>query len=109
MHQRRTAPIQIDKPLLVALGVGSLIAALAPFDLAFDFLTNGSALARALALPVIGIIGLAAARRVGLSFGAKDLARPVALPLLVAAVVAAGVAIVDAFLFRGVLSANYLD
>src|SRR5262249_6152669 len=107
MHQPRTAPFQIDKPLLVALFVGSLIAALAPFDLAFDFLTNGSAFARALAVPTIGIVGFGAASRVGLGFGAKNLAWPVGLPLLVAAMVGAGVAIVDGFLFRGLLSANY--
>jgi hypothetical protein len=79
---------------------GCLIAAVAPFDLAFDALTNGSPLARALSLPVIGIVGFAAARQVGLSFRVKDLRHPVGTPMLVAAVVAAGVAIVDGFLFR---------
>jgi hypothetical protein len=109
MHQRRTAPFQIQKPLLFALGIGSLIAALAPFDLAFDVLTNGSAFARASAMPVIGLVGCVAARRVGLNFGVKDLARPIGLPLLIAAVVAAGVAIVDGFLFRGFLSTDYVQ
>jgi len=109
MHQRRNASMEIDRPLLTALGVGSLIAAVAPFDLAFDSLTHGSPLARALALPVIGIVGFLAARRVGLGFGLKDLEYPVGFPILVAALVAAGVAIVDGFLFRGYLSSNYVQ
>jgi hypothetical protein len=109
MPERRHALLQIDRPLLTALAVGSVIAALAPFDLAFDFLTRGSSLARALALPVIGVIGFVAARRVGLGFGAKNLKHPVAVPVLVAAVVAVAVATVDGFLCRSLLSSSYVQ
>jgi hypothetical protein len=109
MHERRNALLPIDGPLLAALAVGSVIAAVAPFDLAFDFLTRGSSLGRALALPVIGLIGLVAARRVGLGFGSKNLKHPVAVPVLVAALVAFAVAAVDGFLCRGALSANYVQ
>jgi hypothetical protein len=109
MHQRRLATFPIEGPLLAALGVGSLIAAVAPFDLAFDFLTNGSPLARGLTLPLIGMVGFVMASHVGLNFGVKDLEHPLGFPILVAAVVAAGVAIVDGFLCREFLSANYVQ
>lgn len=94
--------------MLAALAVGSVIAAVAPFELAFGFLTRDSAVVRALALPVIGLVGLVAASRVGLAFGTKNLSHPVGTPILVAAAVALGVAILDGFLCRGLLSASYV-
>jgi hypothetical protein len=109
MPERRDALLPIDRPLLAALAVGSVIAAVAPFDLAFDVLTHGSSLGRALALPVIGLIGLVAARRVGLGFGAKNLKHPVAAPVLVAVLVAVAVAAVDGILCRGLLSESYVQ
>ena len=109
MPERRNTLFPLDGPLLAALAVGSVIAAVAPFDIAFDFLTRGSSVGRALALPVIGLIGLVAARRVGLGFAPKNLKYPVAVPVLVAVAVAIAVATVDGFLYRGLLSPNYVQ
>jgi hypothetical protein len=109
MSDRRHAWLQIDGSLLAALALGTAIAALAPFDLAFDFLTRGSPLGRAVALPLIGLIGFVAARKVGLGFGAKNLKHPLAAPILVAALVAAAVATLDGVLCRALLSANYVQ
>ena len=96
-------------PAVAALCAGSVIAALVPFDLPFAFVTRGSVVLRALALPVIGLAGLVAAGRVGLRFGSKNLAHPVAVPVLVAALVALGVAILDGLVCRGVLADSYVQ
>ena len=109
MPTPRSTAFRIELPALAALGVGSVIAALVPFDLAFAFMTRGSAVLRALALPVIGLAGLAAAGRVGLRFRSKNLTHPVAAPVLVAALVALGVSIVDGYLCRGLLSESYVQ
>ena len=51
----------------ISLAIGSAIAALAPFDVGFDFVTGRSAAVRALELPAIGLIGLFRGGRVGLT------------------------------------------
>lgn len=96
-------------PALAALCIGSAIAALVPFDLAFAFATRGSAVLRAIALPAVGLAGLFAANLVGLRFGSKSLTHPVAVPVLVAALVALGVAILDGLLCRGLLADSYVQ
>src|SRR5258707_8719568 len=100
MLMPRTTAFRIERPALAALCVGGVIAALVPFDLAFAFLTRGSVVLRAVALPLIGLAGLAARSRVGLRFDTKGLTHPVAVPVAVAALVALHVAVGDVTLCR---------
>jgi hypothetical protein len=93
----------------VGLALGSAIAVLAPFDLAFAAATGGSPLRRAVALPALALAGLSFAGRVGLQVPATRLRHPIAAPLAVAAVVALAIVAVDCRLFTGVLPASYRE
>jgi len=94
--------------ILVGLAIGSLIAAIAPFDNAFDMLTGGSAVLRVLALPAFGLAGIFFARRVGLPVSAAALRHSLRTPLLIALGVAIAVAVIDGFVFRAILPAEYV-
>ena len=93
---------------LITLSIGSVIAAIGPFDVAFGLATGGSAVQRAVALPALGLAGLFFASRVGLTVPTFGLRHPWRTPLAVAFLVAAGVAAIDGFIFRPVLPPDYV-
>jgi len=92
----------------VAIGcvIAAMIAWVAPFDLAFAAATLGSPPLRAVAIVALGLIGLAAARRIGLHIGPRRLKHPILTPLAVAAGTAVYCSAVD-WLFRSELSPQY--
>jgi hypothetical protein len=94
---------------LVTLAIGSIIAIVGPFDVAFGLATGDSALLRAVALPALGLAGLFFAGRVGLTVPTFGLRHPWRTPLAVAFAVAAGVAAIDGFIFRSLLLPDYVE
>ena len=94
---------------LVTLAIGSVIAAIGPFDVAFGLSTGGSAVLRAVALPAMGLAGLFFASRVGLTVPTFGLRHPVRTPLAVAFAVAFAVAAIDGFVFRPLLLPDYVE
>jgi hypothetical protein len=94
---------------LVILAIGSVIAAIGPFDLAFRIATGGSAVLRAIALLALGLAGLFFAGRVGLTVPTFGLRHSWRTPLGVALAVAAGVAAIDGFGFRPLLPPDYVE
>jgi hypothetical protein len=93
----------------ITLGIGSSIVALAPFDIAFAFATAGSATARVAALTALGLVGLVCAGRVGLGVSSVGLRRTLCTPLAVGAATALGIVVIDCFVFRRVLPADYVE
>jgi hypothetical protein len=94
---------------LVTLAIGSVIAIVGPFDVAFGFATGGSAVLRAVALPALGLAGLFFASRVGLAVPTFELRHPWRTPLAIAFAVAAAVAAIDGFIFRPILLLDYVE
>ncbi len=81
-----------NRALLAALVIGGSIAAITPFDLAFDAVTLGNSFLRAIMLVTLGVAGWLAASKVGLrveSHGARPILIGLAAALLVALYVAA--------------------
>jgi hypothetical protein len=94
---------------LITLAIGSIIAIIGPFDVAFALATGGSAVLRAIALPALGLAGLFFASRVGLTVPTLGLRHPWRTPLAVAFAVATGVAAIDGFIFRPILLPDYVE
>ena len=99
----RSTTVKIAILLLVA----AAIAAVAPFDLAFDAATGGNPLVRAVAIVGLALIGIAIAPHAGLTFSPTDRKWPVLMPLLTAVVVALWCVAVD-WLFRAQLHPAYV-
>jgi len=93
---------------LVVLAIGSIIAALRPFDAGFDLVTHGAAILRALLLPALGLAGLLCARRAGLLLVPRTVRHALRRPLAVALGAAVAVALIDGFVFRAILPADYV-
>jgi hypothetical protein len=94
---------------VVVIAIGCAIAAVAPFDLWFGYLTGGSALARVCLLAAIGSAGLFFAERSGLHLRASGLRFPILVPVIVAVLVALYVTVIDCFVFRAILSRDYVE
>jgi hypothetical protein len=88
--------------------IGAAIAALAPFDRAFDHATFGAPIVRAGALVLIAVIGLLFAMRLGAPIESRGLKHPIVTPLLIAAAMAVYVTVLDLWVFRAVLDPGYL-
>jgi hypothetical protein len=106
-HVPAAAGPRIDAIAIVV--VGCLIAAIAPFDLGFAYLTAGSASARVCLLFAIATAGFFFAERSGLRLRASDLRFPILTPVIVALLVALYVTIIDCFVFRALLPQSYVE
>jgi hypothetical protein len=87
--------------------IGVAIAALAPFDRAFDHATLGSPIVRAGVLALIVLIGLLFAMRLGAPIESRGLKHPIITPLLIAAAMGVYVTVLDLWVFRAVLDPGY--
>ena len=97
-------------PALVAiLLIGATIAAITPFDVAFDAATFGSPAGRVGLIAVLALIGAGCADRVGLGLEAHGARRPVLVGIAAAVAVAAYIAAIDGVLFRAALPADYVQ
>jgi hypothetical protein len=90
------------------MGIGGLIAAVAPFDLAFAAATFGSPVLRVALFFVIVLAGSCFARRAGFSIAPSRTGHPVLIGLGAAIVVAAVVSLIDGVLFRTNLEPAYV-
>lgn len=97
-----------NRALLAALVIGGSIAAITPFDLAFDAVTLGNSFLRAIMLVTLGVAGWLAASKVGLRVESHG-ARPILIGLAAALLVALYVAAVDGFIFRETLPPQYVQ
>jgi hypothetical protein len=97
-------------PALVAiLLIGATIAAITPFDVAFDAATFGSPAGRVGLIAILALIGAGCADRVGLRLEAHGARRPVLIGIAAAVAVAAYIVVLDGVLFRAALPANYVQ
>src|SRR6476620_5943746 len=95
-------------PALTILAVGAAIAAVAPFDRAFEALTIGSPIARVTALVAVVLAGFVFAAKVGARVESHDLRHPLITPLAIDAAVAVGITTLDAWVFRPILAPGYV-
>jgi hypothetical protein len=72
---------------IVIVVVGCVIAAIAPFDTAFAYLSNGSALARVCLFGVIGTCGVFCAEKSGLQVRPSGLRCPTLTPISISVAV----------------------
>ena len=93
---------------LAGLALAALIACIAPFDLAFGWVTLGSPPLRAMAIVVLALAGAAIGRRIGLSIEGPPDSRPARDALVVAVVVAVWCALCD-WIWRPALHAGYVS
>ena len=97
-------------PALVAIVLTSAtIAVLSPFDIAFAAVTFGSPLLRAVMMAAMALVGAFCAQRVGLRLDGHGARYPVLIGVAMAALMAAYVIAMDAFLFRHLLPADYIE
>jgi hypothetical protein len=108
--QRRNGDHMRFSPALVAiLLIGMTIAAIAPFDVAFDAATFGSPVGRIGLIAALALIGAFCADRVGLRLEAQGAGRPVLIGIAAAVAVAVYVVAIDGSLFRATLPASYVQ
>ena len=88
------------------LSVAAVIAAIAPFDRAFDAATMGIPAVRAAAIIGLAVIGIVAAPGAGLQFAPADRKGPILVPLAAAVAVAVWCVAID-WLFRAQLHPGY--
>jgi hypothetical protein len=93
---------------LVIVAVGAAIAALTPFDRAFDAATFNAPLFRATLLVALAAIGLVCAARIGAPVESSGLRHPLATPLVIAAAMAAYLTVLDLWVFRSYLPTGYV-
>lgn len=97
-------------PALSAIMLISMsIAVVAPFDIAFTAATFGSSVLRAVLIAVLAMTGAFCARRAGLRLEGHGAQSPLLIGMLMAVIVAAYVVAIDCFLFRHLLSADYVQ
>jgi hypothetical protein len=94
---------------IAIVAVGCVIAAIAPFDTAFAYLTNGSALARVCLLAVIGTCGVFCAEKSGLQLRPSNLRCPTLMPISIALLVAVYVIVIDCILFRTIVPQRTIE
>jgi hypothetical protein len=99
--------LSIHLALTIAMAVP--IAVLVPFDLGFTALSLGSPALRGLIIGLITVAGTAFAGRLGLRLDGHGSRRPLLVGLAAAAVVAAYVTLLDAFVFRSLLLPSYIE
>ncbi|MCW3796233.1 hypothetical protein OMW55_00210 [Sphingomonas sp. BN140010] len=90
-----------------AIAFSCALAFLIPYDVLFDRLTAGSALARAVAMLLLWCTGLALVRANGLQLGLTGLRRPVLTIGAWAVGVAIWCIVLDAVVFRSIMAAPY--
>jgi hypothetical protein len=95
------------RPLLPVLLIGGVIAAIIPFDLAFEAMTRGSALQRVVVFMLLAGAGAASAERVGFRLNFHGSRRAPLIGAGAAVAVAIAVALIDGVLFRSSLAPDY--
>jgi hypothetical protein len=95
--------------LAAILLIGTAIAAIAPFDVAFTAVTFGSVIARMGLMAAFALIGAFCANRVGLRLEGHGARRPMLIGVAAAVAVAVYVAAIDGAVFRTTLSVSYLQ
>ena len=95
--------------LLVIVAVASVIAVIAPFDVAFARLTLGSPVLRVLLIAVMAVTGAACADTVGYRLQGHGSRHYGAIGVAAAVGVAIGVIGLDAWLCRSLLSHSYVE
>jgi hypothetical protein len=95
-------------PLAVIVLISAAIAAVAPFDIAFAAATFGSSELRAGLMATLTITGALCARGAGLQLEGHSARAPLLVGMATAAIVAAYVVAIDGFLFRSLLSVDYV-
>jgi hypothetical protein len=93
---------------VIIVGIGAAIAAITPFDRAFDTATFDSPALRATLLVALAAIGLMFAAKVGAPIESRGLRHPIRTPLLIAAGVAVYLTVLDVWVFRSILAPGYL-
>lgn len=94
---------------MAIVAIGAAIAAVAPFDVFFNFATLGSPGLRVFALLAVAAVGLKFAAKIGAPIESRGLKHPVLTPLLIAAGVAVYVTLIDVWVFRSILMSGYLN
>jgi hypothetical protein len=95
--------------LLVIVAVASVIAVIAPFDVAFARLTLGSPVLRVLLIAAMAVTGAACADTVGYRLQGHGSRHYGAIGVAAAVGVAIGVIVFDAWLCRSLLSHSYVE
>lgn len=98
----------LSPSLIAILVVSTTISVIAPFDVAFAAVTFGSPFLRALLIAGMVVVGGLCAQRVGFRLEGHGLRSPFALGLAMAAVVAIWICVLDGFLFRHLLTTDYV-
>src|SRR5579862_4369764 len=105
---RNGDPMRFSPALVAILLIGATIAAITPFDVAFDAATFGSPAGRVGLISVLALIGAGCADGVGLRLEAHGARRPVLVGIAAAVAVAAYIVAIDGVLFRAALPASYV-
>jgi hypothetical protein len=92
----------------IVIALGMVEAWAGPPDRNLDFLTHGSAPARAIMVAILALIGLAIASKSGLSLDFTNTKRPFAVAMILSIGVATFCAATD-FLFRPILNHSYIE
>lgn len=106
------AAVRFSRPstaLVATALIAAIIAMIQPFDHVFDTVTFKSPIARGALIVALVVIGAACARRLGLRLEGHGARQPALVGLLMALLVAVYVVVLDAFLFRGLLSKAYVE
>jgi hypothetical protein len=93
--------------IVAGLALAAAIAWVAPFDLAFGYLTLGVPALRAAGIVVLALVGHQFGRRIGMRLEPVGVARPWLTPVGIAAVVAVNCALADG-LFRSALHDDFV-
>jgi len=100
---------QALKPLITVLVFGGTIAAIAPFDYAFEAITQNLAVLRVCMFVALASVGAFCANRAGFRVQSHGTRYPALIGLGGAILVAIAVALIDGFLFRVSLTPEYVQ
>jgi hypothetical protein len=107
--ERLVAAARHRSDAIAIVMVGCVIAAIAPFDTAFAYLSNGSALARVCLFAVIGTCGVFCAEKSGLQLRPSGLRCPTLTPIRIALLVAVYVIVIDCVVFRTIVPQSTIE
>jgi hypothetical protein len=99
----------VTQALFAIIPISMAIAVVAPFDIAFAAATLDSSVLRAVLIAVLAMIGAFCARRTGLRLEGHGAKSPLLIGLVMAVIVALYVVAIDGFLFRHLLSPDYVQ